>query len=88
VKRTLAAHAHVATLADASSHELTGTVATSAEVFAEEERSKQPSLFSVVRAIQTLFYHESEAQVDPSFLGILAVATCTLLFIFGSSSFI
>jgi len=60
----LAAHAHVASLDRSSDNkELTGTVAIPTEVFAEEERSKQPSLFSVVRAIQTLFYHESEAQL-------------------------
>lgn len=63
IQATLAAHDHVASLEYTSEKELKGTVATSTEVFAEEDRSKQPSLFTVVRAIQNLFYHESEAQV-------------------------
>jgi len=63
IQATLATHDHVTTLEYTSDKELKGTVATSTEVFAEEDRSKQPSLFSVVRAIQNLFYHEGEAQV-------------------------
>lgn len=37
-----------------------GTVRTSPERFPEEERSKQPSVFSVVRALRDLFYHSDE----------------------------
>ena len=63
IEAALEGHPHVASLCRPNERELAGVVATTTELFAEEDRSKQPSLFSVVRAISDLFYHESEAQV-------------------------
>jgi anthranilate synthase len=42
---------------------LDGTIATAAGRFAEEERSKQPSVFSIVRAVLDLFHHPGEAHL-------------------------
>src|SRR5438067_3310874 len=39
---------------------LTATVRTPAGRFAEEERSRQPSVFSVLRALRELFHHADE----------------------------
>ncbi len=39
---------------------ITGAVRPRRERFVEEERSRQPSLFSVVRVLSRLFYHEQE----------------------------
>lgn len=43
--------------------ELSGSVAEPGSVVSEEERSKQPSLLSIVRAISRVFYHPGEAQL-------------------------
>ncbi len=40
---------------------VTGTIPRSEQRFAEELRSKQPSIFSVLRAIQNLFYSQEDA---------------------------
>ena len=42
---------------------LRGMVKEAAEGFTEEERSRQPSIFSVVRALTALFHHEHEPQL-------------------------
>ena len=53
VESALTGHAHISELVRSSENEVTGTVSSAEGVsFAEEERSKQPSLFSVVRVLQ------------------------------------
>lgn len=42
---------------------LSGSVASSDNVLSEEERSKQPSLLSIVRIVSTVLYHPDEAQL-------------------------
>ena len=42
---------------------LTGNVVPSGEYFPEEERSKQPTLFSLVRSIRDLFFSEESEQL-------------------------
>ncbi len=39
---------------------ISGTVTTAAHVFAEEDRSKQPSIFSIIRALKELFYSDQD----------------------------
>jgi anthranilate synthase len=48
------------TLGTRSDDAIAGTVAASRERFAEEERSRQPTLFSVVRVLVDLFHHPDE----------------------------
>ena len=43
--------------------ELVGTIAASPGRFPEEQRSKQPSIFSVLRALVYLFHHPNEAHL-------------------------
>lgn len=40
-----------------------GTISETTEAFAEEERSKQPSVFSIIRAIKDFFYCADEAHL-------------------------
>ena len=47
----------------ADGREVTGRVVTTDEYFSEEERSRQPSLFSVVRAVVDCFYYEGDPQL-------------------------
>ncbi len=56
---------------------LTGKVVESDTVFAEEERSKQPSIFTVIRAIKSLFASEED-----SFLGLYGAFGYDLVFQF------
>jgi anthranilate synthase len=42
---------------------ITGSIRKSSEYFPEEERSKQPSLFSIIRKIITIFTHEKAGQL-------------------------
>ena len=48
---------------EADSHAVIGTVRTSGEWFPEELRSKQPTLFSVVRALIDLFHSPDDAHL-------------------------
>eukprot|EP01041_Mallomonas_annulata_P002402 gene2402-4659_t len=50
-------------LISASVEVLSGSVITSSQYFPEEERSKQPSLFSLVRAIRELFSSSSSGEL-------------------------
>jgi len=64
VQAALTGHEHVSTLSISSDEaELKGTVKEISGYFPEEERSKQPSLFSVVRAITDMFAYEGDPQL-------------------------
>ncbi|MCY0875572.1 MAG: anthranilate synthase component I [Firmicutes bacterium] len=40
-----------------------GEIATSSRIFTEEERSRQPSVFSLIRAVQQLFFSEEDTHL-------------------------
>lgn len=46
-----------------SQSEIAGSVAEPGNVVSEEERSKQPSLLSIMRAISSVFYHPGDTQL-------------------------
>lgn len=58
-------------------NQLSGEITTAEEVFSEDERTKQPSIFSVIRAIRDLFYSP-----DDMFLGLYGAFGYDLVFQF------
>eukprot|EP00614_Pseudopedinella_elastica_P015350 CAMPEP_0172582350 /NCGR_PEP_ID=MMETSP1068-20121228/1770_1 /TAXON_ID=35684 /ORGANISM="Pseudopedinella elastica, Strain CCMP716" /LENGTH=831 /DNA_ID=CAMNT_0013375675 /DNA_START=47 /DNA_END=2542 /DNA_ORIENTATION=- len=62
VEAALSSDAHIDALTRGET-ELVGLVSEATEVYSEEERSKQPSLFSVVRAITAFFGYEHDPQL-------------------------
>ncbi len=62
IEHALACHAHIEGLTKGDDG-LYGYVGKAAAWFPEEERSQQPSLFSVVRAIRDLFAHKGEERL-------------------------
>jgi len=56
-------HSHIQSLnrpdSTAAGHRLLGTLAPQADFFAEEERSRQPSVFSILRALNSFFYSDA-----------------------------
>ena len=60
IRAHLAALTHVANLQSPDADHISGQVHAAAERFPEEERSKQPSVFSVVRGIIQLFFNDNE----------------------------
>jgi len=63
---------------DASSTVIRGSVIPAKGYFAEEERSKQPTLFSLVRSIRDLFF-----SAEPDQLGLIGSFGYDLTFQFG-----
>jgi anthranilate synthase len=58
-------------------NQISGKITTKEEVFSEDERTKQPSIFSVIRAIKDLFYSP-----DDMFLGLYGAFGYDLVFQF------
>ncbi|GIP32972.1 anthranilate synthase component I [Paenibacillus sp. J2TS4] len=58
-------------------NEISGNIRSSDKLFAEEHRTKQPSIFSVLRAIQQLFYSPED-----SFIGLYGAFGYDLVFQF------
>jgi anthranilate synthase len=75
IQEVLQEHPHLESFT-AADHELRGTVQPMSGWFPEEERSRQPSLFSVLRAIQELF------RCDEPYLGLYGALGYDLVFQF------
>lgn len=66
-------HPHIASISstvEGGFSELQGTIASSDGYFSEEERSRQPSVFSVIRALIELFEPESHELAKASHFGL------------------
>jgi anthranilate synthase len=63
VESVLRKNSHVVNLEQQSALEIQGEVIEPQRYFPEEERSRQPSLFSVVRSIVDCFYHKDDPQL-------------------------
>ena len=75
IQPALEGHEHLQEF-EASSHSLKGTIVPMPDFFPEEERSKQPSIFSVIRCICNLF------KSDDSYLGLYGAFGYDLVFQF------
>ncbi|MFM9279900.1 anthranilate synthase component I [Paenibacillus jiagnxiensis] len=58
-------------------NQISGKIAMKEEIFSEDERTKQPSIFSIIRAIKDLFYSP-----DDMFLGLYGAFGFDLVFQF------